>query len=889
MSENSENKLKIIRPQKGFQEKFVRSNVDFVVGGAAMGVGKLAPLSSKVLTPNGWVEMRDIKVGSIITTPFDGDAVVTHVFPQGVKDIYEVETYDGRKAYCGLEHLWTIRSKSQIEKHRRNPQKWDWVKTVETSDIIKLLEEDKPVYIPINNAVEFKEKDYVIPPYILGVMLGDGCLTKACFKDGDRCFKISNSEIDIIDKIRDISESYKVVERKSNCTKCFYTQNISKYRSYLKEKGLNTYSYNKYIPEEYLFGSIEQRRELLYGLMDTDGSVGRKNRYTFSTTSRKLKDGFIELCRSLGYIATSNDDKRVDKYTNKECFRITIQTDDIIFSSKKHLDKYNSYDHNRKYARTNDHVRVGSVKLVRQEEAQCIVVDSPKHLYICDDYMTTHNSFAALLMAAEPSLDPNFRMVFIRKNIQDTKVGGGGVDEIEKIYGDAVKVKRSENPRATFKNGAFVDFTHMDNENPEDVLERVKGWQYGVIYFDEGTGFEWSTIRLAFSRNRSSGKWNGKIRITCNPKKNHWLRIWLDWYIDPITGYPIPERDGVVRYFYIKGDNIKDVAFGDTPEEVYEQCKHQIDGHLKKLNARGGKFTYKDFIKTTTFYGGSLDMNKELLKTNPGYVASVAAMGEKQALANLAGNWNVDILDESESPIPSWAARECLMADPQVNGNKWITADLADYGTDNFIALVWDGLHIYDMLVLGKTTPAQNANQLKLLAAKHDIPDSHIVFDGTNGRYILDYIPDAIPFISSYPPVGLYARAAANRKDEAYLRLKFLITERKISFSNDVANRKYYHAKLKTEILIETEFIEECSVVRFQEQPGGKKRLATKKEMNQMLGKGRSMDLLDAIAMRMFPLAEYQYGTELEKTAIDQRDEIECDSNESVYEDSFWA
>lgn len=56
-----------------------------------------------------------------------------------------------------------------------------------------------------------------------------------------------------------------------------------------------------------------------------------------------------------------------------------------------------------------------------------------------------------------------------------------------------------------------------------------------------------------------------------------------------------------------------------------------------------------------------------------------------------------------------------------------------------------------------------------------------------------------------------------------------------------------------------------------------------------MLGKGRSMDLLDAIAMRMFPLAEYQYGTELEKTAIDQRDEIECDSNESVYEDSFWA
>lgn len=888
----------VVTPQPGFQEMFVRSNVDFVVGGAAMGVGKCGSLSSHVLTPNGWVKMGDIKVGSIISTPFDGNAVVTHVFPQGIKDIYKVETFDGRKTYCGLEHLWVIRSKSQIEKHRKNPTVWNWIKTVETSDIIKLLEENKPVYIPINNAIEFKEKDYVVPPYLLGVMLGDGLLTESCFRDGDKCFKISNSETDVIDKIRDISESYKVVESTASYTKSFYTKNISKYRDYLKEKGLNTYSYNKYIPEEYLYGSIEQRRQLLYGLMDTDGSVGDKNRYTFSTTSKKLKDSFIELCRSLGYIATWAYDKRPEKYTKKECFIIKIQTDDIIFSSKKHLDRYHSYDYDRNYVRTNDHVRIKSVKFIRKEEAQCIVVDSPKHLYICDDYMTTHNSFAALLMAAEPSLDPNFRMVYIRRNIQDLKVGGSGTDEATKIYKSCADIKMSDSPRLKFSNGAFIDFTHMSEQEPNKVLERIRGWQYSVVYIDEGTGFDWTTIKLIFSRNRGAGKWTGKMRITCNPMRNHWLRTWLDWYIDPVTGFTIPERDGVVRYFFIKGDSIKDVVFGDTKKEVYKACRYQIDEILDKMNSTGDHYTYEDVIKSTTFYSGKLSDNKELLKSNPGYIGSVAAMGEKQSLANLQGNWNVDILDDTEAPLPNSITRAVFDNDEQRNGDWWVSADLADKGTDNFIALIWDGLHIVDIVIKEKTTPRQNAEILHQLAVKYDIADSHIVFDGNNAMYVLDYIPDAIPVISYAPAVGLYSRAARNRKAETYMRLEYLIKNGYLSFNEKVAERIYNHQKLKKEITVATEFMEECSVVRFIQEDNGKKRLQTKKEMNKMLGKERSMDLLDAIAIRMFPFANFEYGIELDETASEEykkysdeelnRDFIQHKKG-NIFNDSFWA
>ena len=73
----------------------------------------------------------------------------------------------------------------------------------------------------------------------------------------------------------------------------------------------------------------------------------------------------------------------------------------------------------------------------------------------------------------------------------------------------------------------------------------------------------------------------------------------------------------------------------------------------------------------------------------------------------------------------------------------------------------------------------------------------------------------------------------------------------------------------------------------------GKLTLLTKKEMNAMLGKGRSMDLLDPCAMRMLPLLEYPYGEELTATLkLDNNDEDEDmykKENADIYDDSFWS
>lgn len=885
MDGNNENNIKIIQPHPGFQERFVRSNVDVVFGGGVLASGKEQPLDSKILTSNGWSTMGDMYIGATILTPWNGETKVTGIFPQGEKDIFELRTSDGRVCEAGREHLWEVRTRKQVEKYRRHKENKNFM-VLTTNELIDGMSKGKKYYLPIPKAQEFSGKNYVIHPYVLGVMIGDGCLT---YKSNPHktCFTISNPEQDIIDKVAKLTDTVRIYSHPSTYCKVFFSHNAREYLNYLERVGLRDYSYNKYIPSEYLFGSIEQRKQLLCGLMDTDGTIGKKNTYSFSTTSSRLAQDFVELCRSLGYIATISEDKRSYKYTSGKAYSIGIHTDDIIFSSKKHWERFKRFYKQSEYYKTKDHVRITSIEYVGKKQAQCIMVNDKDHLYITDDFITTHNSFAAILSLAEPSLDPNFRACFTRRTFGELKTGGGIVDDIESCYKGYAEVKKTDPPRATFPCGSFVEMRQINDEDEKKVTEKWKGAQFDLIYMDELTSYEFSTFKYLLTRNRGKGKWTGKFRGTTNPERDCWVRKFIDWYIGS-DGLIMPERDGVVRYFYINGNTIDDVVWGDTKEEVYERCRLDIDRQLKGI---GGKFTYENLIKSFTFYLGHMSENTSLLEGNKDYAGSVAAVGGKKAQQLIEGNWNVSTREDGENPIPYNVAESVFMNDPRENNDMWITADLADTGTDNTIILVWNGLHIIDMAILCTSTPRMNADKLELMAEKHGIPNSHIIFDGIRAAYINDYIEEAIPYMSYKRAIGKYGRAYYNLKDECYARMISVIKRRNISFDTKIASSIYAHNKLNKTISVQVEFIDECSVVRFKDLPGGKRTLLNKKEMNHMLGKGRSMDLLDPIAMRMYPLLGYEYGQELIMTAVEK--EVNNDKyfnvGVNVYNQSLWC
>lgn len=882
---------KIFKPQEGGQEAFVRSNVDVCFYG---GVLNPQPLDSLVSTPNGFVKMGELKVGDIISDPMGGIQKVNFVIDKGVQDIVELSLQDGRKVKCAMSHRWLVKKTTgKIVDVSTN-------EIIENIDLGKSRKNKKHVNrlrIPMTSPVVFNDlykNKRILHPYLIGCLIGDGCISAKNYRAD-----FGTTDIEIVNNIKSLG--YDIIKESRNDKSLHYCIKDKFVVEELKKIGLwGHLSYTKFIPDMYKYAPIEDRMELLRGLFDTDGHCtspknGRVGRVGYRTVSLQLAKDIQEVIWSIGGRCVIHETPaciRVQNGKNVNCatsYGLLVWTKDdrsLFTLERKKRNAISDADRKCKL-----YLSIMDYKILPKEPVRCINVSGNEHIYLTDGYVITKNcgkSFGAILSVAEWVKIPEFRAVFTRRNLGETKVGGGMLDDIQAVYGKFANVKESDSPRITFKSKAFIDLTHLADENPKKLMERVKGWQYDLVYLDELTSYDWSTFNTIITRNRGKAGIGSKIRGTTNPKKNHWLRIFLKHYIG-VDGFIRPEMDRKVMYFYVTGETVDSVIWGESKEDVYRQCKIDIDRKLNAVNKGKEVFTYENLIKSFSFILGNISENKASLENNKDYIGSVAASGGKRGQILLEGNWNVDEDDDSEAPISFYKAREIKLADPQINGDRWITADLADTGKDNFVALVWDGFHIIDIVVLGHSTPQQNANTLQILGSKYNIPDTHIIFDGNNGAYINDYLPDAIPFISYSKTMGVYFRAFCTLKDECYDRVVYHVNEKGISFSDKVASKMYTHEKMKDEITVFDEFVEECSVVRFNEQGTGRKRLASKKEMNQMLGRGRSMDVLDPIAMRFLPVLQYQKGDELEKTSIKRNDRKTGETNLEIYNDSFWA
>lgn len=889
----SETSTKIIRPHAGFQEKFVRSNVDVVIGG---GVLNPQPLDSLVATPNGFVRIGDLKAGDIICDTKGGTQKVNFVLDKGLQPCVEFTLSDGRKVQSALSHNWQVR-----DKHYK-------VKELTSQDIInyynKEIELSKKrkqgkrnlLKLTLCSPVAFSDeycKDREIHPYVLGFILGDGCMTKNASKP--TIYTYDNEVVERFNRLgyKTVCKSYHKYGEYVVCS--------NDIKKHLANLGLWGHTApNKFIPDAYKYAPVEDRLELLKGLFDADGCCtfaenSKSPRVGYVTVSKHMCDDVREIIYSLGGVCgITEKEPHIRDWGSKISYCLKSYTlhphiyndKDLFFLNRKKNRAISNEDRCHKLQ-----LAIVDYKILPPKEMRCINVSSEEHLYLTDNYVVTCNcgkTTGAVLMCAEPSLDTNFRGVFLRNNLGDLRSGGGILDEFKKMYRGGVNVIESGEPRVEFPSGARVDVTHIADQTRDKVRQRFKGRQYDLIYFDEMTGFSWDCFTEVCTRNRGTGKWTGKVRGTTNPERDHWLRTFLDWYIG-VDGFIREDREGVVRYFYMNGATVKDVVWGDTKEEVYQRCKIDIDRKLAKINGKTGKTTYKDMIRSFTFYLGRMSENVSSIENNSGYVGAVAMSGGANSEQLLEGNWNVSNKNDEDAVIPQDLANQTFTNDEMRNGDRWITCDLADTGTDNFVAIAWDGFHILDILILGRTTPRDNAEYLKMFAGQYDVADSHIVYDGIRGTYINDYIPDAVPFFSYYAPVGLYSRLAQRLKDECYLRLVEVIKRGELSWADNLAYKVYEHQKLRENVTIQNEFLEECSVVRFQDMPSGKKRLFSKKEMNAHLGKGRSMDLLDPIAMRMYPVLECAYGDELKLTAQIEEEETYNPYRQSIYDDSTWS
>lgn len=386
------------------------------------GTGKAQPLDAKILTPTGWVTMGNIKVGDEVLTPKGTKSKVTYIHPQGMKQVYDVKLHDGSKTEACLDHLWECYYMSgRTPKHA--------TKHIETtSSVIKFLERQSKrtsplnISIPIiNQNIEFDIKiPLTIPPYLLGVLLGDGCIsggsitiTSMDLEIVDRCISCLDQDyhLTVSNNAQLKAPSYRVVPKTR-------TGKPNRYISLLREMNLyGTYSHDKFIPEQYKYASVHERLELIQGLMDTDGTVDKRGGVSFSTASVILAKDMQHILWSLGAVCTiTTKQSYFTNKTNQRTEGLLSYTLFIAYNDSKQL-----FGISRKRDRCNSSFamrtnkkqptlrrRIRSIEPSRITQAQCITIDDADQLYITDDFIVTHNSTYAKLIT-DAVVDPDNR------------------------------------------------------------------------------------------------------------------------------------------------------------------------------------------------------------------------------------------------------------------------------------------------------------------------------------------------------------------------------------------------------------------------------------------------------------------------------------------------
>lgn len=350
--------------------------------------------------------MGDINLGTQVFG-CDGKAHdVLAIFPQGIKPVYRVAFNDGTSTLAGMEHLWTVRDANR----RRKGKGWAVMSTAEIlekgltykSNPKREQSGRKPILkweVPVCKAVEYPEKQFFIHPYILGVLIGDGCLTGKAVE-----FVNSDADGDIHKRIEKLlADEYRLYEnRYGTCPRYKITHGSTTknaYRKALEEYGLCQPSEHKFIPSQYKLASVEQRKELLAGLMDTDGSVQKGAKMSYSTISKQLAEDVRILVLSLGGLASVHEYHRESEGKPTE-YRVSMKVpfNPFFTARKREAVRIRKSNYISRY--------IESVTYERDEECQCIMVDSDEHTYLTDEYLVTHNTLQSIGIVNEAGAFP---------------------------------------------------------------------------------------------------------------------------------------------------------------------------------------------------------------------------------------------------------------------------------------------------------------------------------------------------------------------------------------------------------------------------------------------------------------------------------------------------
>ncbi len=439
-----------------------------IIVAARPAVGKALALDTPLATPLGWTTMGEVAVGDLV---MGADGLPTRVTAATEilrgRPCYEIEFDDGSIITADAQHQWLTETRqarrsaqyaAARQGHRDRERRAEVRTTEQIAASLRCATADRRFNHSVANAaaLNLPEKELPVPPYVLGVWLGDGHSASARYTSDDPeiALHIEDTGVEVVPcrrRLYSLRLPSAVSIPTRSCLVCGknFVPATTQVRTCGKScggrlsslglppappptcptcggrttsgfrpcaacasregsvvallRGLGVLD-NKHIPVEYLRGSQAQRRELLAGLLDTDGTVSSSGTVQIALTNRQLALNVRELILSLGYrcgFATKQVLGRTP--ASSTAYTMTFSPTENPFRLERKRLAFKERFRPRTPRTTSRFVV--AVRPIDSVPVRCIEVDNDSHLYLAGRSMIpTHNSTLALDIARAASI-----------------------------------------------------------------------------------------------------------------------------------------------------------------------------------------------------------------------------------------------------------------------------------------------------------------------------------------------------------------------------------------------------------------------------------------------------------------------------------------------------
>lgn len=849
-----ENKsLKDFVAQAGAQEWGLGNVADITVFGGNRGGGKANSYYTPVATPSGFRLMKDLEVGDLICTPYDGIQKVSAIYEQGTQTSYHFYFDDGSMLTCMDSHQFWARKGSAGEFSQMSARDIMDNYVLDQQYPVSLRKGNSEFFeVPLCGEVEMNEKitplDLPIPPFIIGYLSGDGY-----WRFTPKGYDMVGSNMWVRNKFRGFG--YRINRDKDEDKN--YLRGIS-------DDARRRFTHSRVptparITKEYKTASVQARWDFLVGVFLRSGRK-KNTRPCLYLTNKAFLEDVVEVARSLGVWAKIYQVTDDPKYMGcwAAIFYMPDETKLYRYNSavqKGHVNGITPTKPNEEGMLTKKILWIGKGK---KQEFRCITVTGRDHLYMTDAYTVNHNTVTMLMEPLYDIQNKHFNGIIFRKSKDDFE---NIINESKRWFAGLGRYNKSKDDMTwNFKTGSKLGLT-IYNMPMSDFDIAYRGQQFAYIGIDELPQMPFEMFKFLMTCNRNTVGLHSRILGTCNPDPLSWLRQFIDWWIgkeDTVyadgkkhperKGFAIPERVGKIRYCYMPDDSVENIIWGDSPQEVYEQCKEMIDDAWDPQLEKYGYTKESFFVKSVTFIKANLMDNKALLQNDPGYIASLLNQPPEVRAREFDGNW--DIIQMGDDMIQAFHLDKCFQ-NAQVLEDKVrrATCDVAGEGGDNCVTWLWIGWHVADVFVC-RRDPYTTVEMLRSKLQEWGVLEQNFAYDLNGmGQVLKGAFPKAVPFNNQEAVALKDKNLYDNIKSQCAYKFAERTQQANWSIEPTLLDRKYKIGK-ETRTLYSILQLERKCVKQDMSKADKGWCLIHKEQMKNKAVVGHSPDFFEALFMR---------------------------------------